>query len=150
NGGSQSDGEQGKRKKGREMRLPRLSKPIHFGLCSLTLILVVTFLYGYSSWNKTRRSRLTQELIAAIKDNDNPKGIALLNQGADANAWDKEYETYVLLLPYELVRRGMSDPMKDDSDLTRAVLEHGADPYTVDSVGNTILHFACHYDHPKT
>src|SRR5262249_16217935 len=108
------------------------------------------------------------------KKHDTEEAIALLNQGADANATDKAYQPMTLesmwldfcnrmkgkkpavdakqyapalLLPYW----SKYWPFPDDNPaLVKALLEHGANPYAMDEDGLTVLHDACMFLHPKT
>ncbi len=126
-----------------------------------------------------RQQELDRALIFAIKKQDTPVAIALLDQGADANASDKPYaartfkviladlwekinrkrpgrnrQNYLpaLLIPYGNVftrSLGRNTP-KDNSALVHALLEHGADPNATDENGLMILHLATYWNHVST
>jgi ankyrin repeat protein len=117
-------------------------------------------------WRQVRQQDLDRALIAAIKQNDTPAAIALLDQGANANATDKPYEPMTfksLLADFWNRLKGKRqkenegyDPAlllyvaESDEELIRALLEHGADPDAMQrSVANpsTLLHIACYYNH---
>jgi hypothetical protein len=58
-------------------------------LLALFLLPLLASLFSYS--RQERRKNLDHALIEAIKNQDTPTAIAMLNEGADANAVDKPY-----------------------------------------------------------
>src|SRR5262245_43399777 len=62
-------------------------------LCAVILPVLVTTIWY---WRQVRQQRLDHALIEAIKKNDTPKAISLLDQGADANSTDKPYQPITL------------------------------------------------------
>src|SRR5262249_31717099 len=127
---------------------------------------------------QVRQQRLDCALIAAIKKKDTTGAIALLDLGANANATDKPYVsitwkstlldfwermkgkqppkdtavyTPALLLPYALdSSSGKGDDVKDNPELVKTLLDHGADPYAMNENGAMILHLATYFDNYST
>jgi len=66
-----------------------LRKRLTWLLLALFLLPVLVSSVWY--WRQVRQQRLDHALIEAIKKNDTSAAIALLNQGADANATDRPY-----------------------------------------------------------
>src|SRR5262249_39155274 len=62
----------------------------------LTLILLPVLVSSVWIWRQVRQQRLDHALIESIKRNDTKSAIALLDQGADANATDKPYQPLLL------------------------------------------------------
>jgi ankyrin repeat protein len=69
--------------------LKSLRKRLTWILLALVLLPILIFCLWYG--RQVRQQRLDHALIVAIKKNDTPTAIAMLNQGADANATDKPH-----------------------------------------------------------
>jgi hypothetical protein len=117
--------EEGVRQSGREIRLPRLSKPIRMLLVALATVAGVSFLcfsylFQYPGDNAA---------IVRFK----------LELGADPNQRDTDGETLLYKACYN-----------DWPHTVQVLLEHGADPDTRDEFGNTPLFFASTQNQPNT
>jgi ankyrin repeat protein len=65
---------------------------------------------------------------------------------------DTEYHCSALLLPYYRIYGGpnYTSPYQDNPELVKAMLEHGANPYSIDEDGDTILFNACFCNHANS
>jgi ankyrin repeat protein len=128
---------------------------------------------GWLIYIQTRQEGLNRALIAAIKRQDTPTALSLLEQGADANAHDESQQTPVswwqLLLDklhtrhalpptaptallvafFEPSRNGDYRYHQADSLLIEALLNHGADINAQDENGGTALIYAAEFGHVK-
>jgi ankyrin repeat protein len=121
-------------------------------------------------WSQVRQQRLDHALIEAIKRNDTPRAIALLDRGADADATDKPYQpiTPKRMLDDFWNRLKRKMPQKEEEppetallmttcgdsegnsfntlpynpELVKALLEHGANINLKDCLGHLPLHCA--------
>lgn len=144
----------------------------------LSLFLLPVLLLGIWYGRQVRQQRLDHALIEAIKKQDTPKAIALLDQGADANAEDKAYEPKSLWSLLEefwnrlqgfpateeakptlsaLLIETVGDWQKDhyvefpdNPTFVQALLEHGANPNVRSESDTTPLINACYYHRVET
>jgi ankyrin repeat protein len=149
-----------------------------------TLTLLAFFLLPvlvYCVWygRQVRQKNLDHALIEAIKKEDTPEVIALLDHGADANATDKPYKPITpkslladfwdksrgyrpikpLFRPIHMGRTWPEDPPAlelavmantENIDLIKVLIEHGADPNKQDADGQTPLFEACYAGNSET
>ena len=136
----------------------------------LALFLLPVLFTSVWCWRQAMQQRLDHALIEAIKRNDTPRAIALLDRGADANATDKPYQAITLrrLLDDFWNRLKGKTPGKEEEqpetallmttcgvwegnrgtdlpynpELVRALLEHGANIHLKDCLGHLPLHCA--------
>ncbi len=126
---------------------------------------------------RARHQQLNRDLIAAIKRNDTPAALALLNAGADGNAVDRgdtSISTLQMLRDWFQQLRGNGAPagtafrpaalalaldgphpgrgarLPENPTLVQALLDHGADPNTWDKDGYTALMLAILHSQPAT
>jgi len=134
---------------------------------------------GFFTYRAIRSENLKHELIAAIKANDTPLALKLLDEGADPNATDDnpddEQKPSWMGTRQSLIKRvfptgrqkmadrnpsallvavNMQDPtsngIPEDTTLVQALLEHGAAIDCQDKFGNTPLIRAASQICPKT
>jgi ankyrin repeat protein len=146
-------------------------------LLCVSLLSVLAFWVWYNQ--ELRQQYLNHALMEAIKKKNTPAAITLLDQGANANVTDKpapprtlitfladlrnslkshksekdtNYYPPALLLSYppELSKLAADRTVLDNPELVQALLEHGANPYTTDAYGDTLLHLAAFKNHIKT
>src|SRR5215472_2426515 len=111
------------------------------GWILLVLLLLPIFAFSIWYWRQLRQQRLDHALIEAIKRNDTPRAIAMLNEGADANARDVEIERRELWQKIldRWIGKGSASPVGASPLITgleegyenpiiiKALLERGAD-----------------------
>lgn len=145
----------------------------------LSLLLLLPIL-AFSVWygRQVRQRRFDYALIEAIKKNDAKKAIALLNEGADANAVDKPYQpktfwsmlqelwnrsktnqtveengsfpSALMMTIWSYSSENDTDMPEDNTALIRVLLEHGANPNIRNEDGLTPLMETCHYHRLET
>src|SRR5579871_6066105 len=129
------------------------------------LAFILAVLIGLSVWlvcHQVRQEHLNRELIAAIKKKDTMAALALLRNGADANAqdrgntpvearqvlrdwWDRLWGRKRFASTYHpsalfVASRSMPGPIPPENvALIQALLDHGAAPNAVDENGDTAL-----------
>lgn len=144
----------------------------------LALFLIPVLLFGIWFNRQVRQQRLDHALIEAIKKNDTQTAIALLDQGADANATDKPYTSVrlgnalagfwnglrgnrltqentvypsALLVRYDWHQQQNIVARKTENiEIVQALLDRGANPFTFNDSGMTLLHEACQQHHWQT
>jgi hypothetical protein len=134
-------------------RIPILLTPL------ITLLVVVGCV-----WQADHQERLNQALFAAIRDDDTPKAIRLLNSGADAisrdhgqrpqtivEVWTALWQRFrsgqtISRHPTPLTKMLAAGNAPDDGEqLVRALLDHCADPNDRDDLGYGPLSLALIY-----
>lgn len=131
----------------------------------LALFLLPILVFGLWYGRQVRQQRLDHALIEAIKKDDTQKVIALLKDGADANAMDKPFKSptldelftafwqrlqgrkntddTIIGEPALCVLLGFDDTIRlarkpENTLLLQALLEHGANPDAKDKEGNPV------------
>lgn len=120
-----------------------------------------------------RQDKLDHALIKAIKDEDAPRAISLVDRGANPNAAVKSGDTFSIAGQFSEWRDRLTGVRAErkhyhptalalsfDRNLWRngatkdevwaALLRHGADPLTMDEYGSTLLSYAAQDHHAPT
>jgi ankyrin repeat protein len=139
----------------------------------LLLFSLLANLVFWQQYRLERQQLLDARLVNAIKEESVPQAIALLRQGASANAADSEgmppgwLDTLLIRLglrkraPEDLERTSpaiflavgqqlhMSKGREEHADLIRELIKHGANPNERDEFGATPIGYAAVDDHPN-